>query len=171
MDQSLVVRLNQAAINGIRAAGAQQPIHVEGNSWTGAWTWVGKSQNGATMAALRDPLNKIVYQMHQYLDQDGSGTHEACVSNTIGVERLRDATNWLRTNRKIGYLGEFAAGDNPRCKEAIKGMLSFMQKNSDVWSGWLWWSAGPWWGKYMFSMEPKDGKGFQSYLDLIMQYA
>jgi endoglucanase len=61
MDQSLVVRLNQAAINGIRAAGATtQWINVEGNSWTGAWTWVSKSQNGATMANLKDPSDKIM---------------------------------------------------------------------------------------------------------------
>lgn len=41
MDNSLVRQLNQAAIDGIRAAGAtSQYIFVEGNSWTGAWTWV-----------------------------------------------------------------------------------------------------------------------------------
>jgi endoglucanase len=41
MDNSLVASLNQAAINGIRSAGAtSQYIFVEGNSWTGAWTWV-----------------------------------------------------------------------------------------------------------------------------------
>ena len=41
MDNSLVQRLNQAAIDGIRAAGATtQYIFVEGNSWSGAWTWV-----------------------------------------------------------------------------------------------------------------------------------
>ena len=41
MDQTLVQRLNQAAIDGIRAAGATtQYILVEGNSWSGAWTWV-----------------------------------------------------------------------------------------------------------------------------------
>jgi endoglucanase len=38
MDQTLVLNLNQAAINGIRAAGAtSQYIFVEGNSYTGAW--------------------------------------------------------------------------------------------------------------------------------------
>jgi endoglucanase len=41
MEDSLVFDLNQAAINGIREAGAtEQLILVEGNLWTGAWTWV-----------------------------------------------------------------------------------------------------------------------------------
>ena len=54
MDQSLVVNLNQAAINGIRAAGAtSQYITVEGNDWTGAWM----GRNHAT--ALRGHIDEI----------------------------------------------------------------------------------------------------------------
>jgi endoglucanase len=171
MDQKLVVRLNQAAINGIRAAGAtNQSINVEGNSWTGAWTWVSKSQNGATMQSLTDPSNKIVYQMHQYLDTDGSGTHAECVSSTIGVERLRSATAWLKQHKKVAILGEFAGGNNEQCKAAIRGMLKHLQDNSDVWKGWLWWASGPWWKDYMFSLDPTTGKAYAPYMNLIMQY-
>jgi endoglucanase len=40
-DNQNVANLNQAAINGIRAAGAtSQYIFVEGNQWSGAWDWV-----------------------------------------------------------------------------------------------------------------------------------
>jgi endoglucanase len=145
MDQKLVVDLNQAAIDGIRSTGAQQPINVEGNAWSGAWSWTKPSKNGDTMGALKDPLNKIVYQMHQYLDSDKSGTHEECVSPTIGAEWLRDATRWLQDNNKTAILGEFAAGDNEQCKQAIRGMMKYMKENDHVWKGWLWWSAGPWW--------------------------
>jgi endoglucanase len=42
MDNTLVANLNQASINGIRAAGAKsQYIFIEGNAWSGAWHWVG----------------------------------------------------------------------------------------------------------------------------------
>jgi Cellulase (glycosyl hydrolase family 5). len=41
-----VLNLNQAAINAIRAAGAKsQYIFVEGNSWSGAWTWTTVNDN------------------------------------------------------------------------------------------------------------------------------
>jgi endoglucanase len=41
MDNKLVADLNQAAIDGIRKAGAtSQYIFVEGNAWSGAWHWV-----------------------------------------------------------------------------------------------------------------------------------
>nr|AAB51451.1 endo-beta-1,4-glucanase [Macrophomina phaseolina] len=170
MDQTLVVNLNQAGIDGIRAAGAtSQYITAEGNSWTGAWTWT-TSENGKTMAALKDPQNKLIYQMHQYLDSDGSGTNEACVSSTIGKERITAATKWLKDNGKKGLIGEFAGGNNSQCKTAVEGMLTYMQENKDVWTGALWWAAGPWWASYMFSMEPKTGTAYTAYLDLISKF-
>jgi hypothetical protein len=92
MDQTLVFNLNQASIDGIRAAGAtKQYITPEGNSYTGAWTWI-SSGNGASLINLKDPQNKLIYQMHQYLDSDGSGTSTTCVSATIFKERLQAAT-------------------------------------------------------------------------------
>ncbi len=90
--------------------------------------------------------------MHQYLDTDGSGTSENCVSRTIGEERLRAATQWLKTNKKKGIIGEVAGGANAQCIAALQGLLSHLQQNSDVWEGWLWWGGGPWWGDYMYSI-------------------
>jgi endoglucanase len=130
MDQDLVLKLNQAAIDGIREAGAtSQYIFVEGNSWTGAWTWVDVNDN---MKALTDPQDKIVYEMHQYLDSDGSGKSETCVSTTIGKERVTAATQWLKDNNKVGVIGEFAGGVNDNCKAAITGMLDYMGGRSLV---------------------------------------
>lgn len=168
MDQDLVLSLNQAAIDGIRAAGAtSQYIFVEGNMWTGAWHWVGTNEN---LADLTDPQDKIIYEMHQYLDSDGSGTSETCVSETIGAERLATATEWLRANNKLGFLGEFAGGPNAVCKEAVTGLLDFLVENSDVWTGASWWAAGPWWDQYMYSFEPPSGKAYVYYNDLLKTY-
>ncbi|CDM33423.1 CAZyme family GH5 [Penicillium roqueforti] len=168
MDQDLVLQLNQAAIDGIREAGAtSQYIFVEGNSWTGAWTWVDVNDN---LKDLTDPQDKIVYEMHQYLDSDGSGTSEICVSTTIGEERVTDATQWLKDNGKVGVLGEFAGGVNDDCKAAITGMLDYLGDNSDVWLGALWWAAGPWWGDYIFSMEPTTGAAYTGMLSTLEPY-
>lgn len=142
MDQTLVLNLNQAAINGIRAAGAtSQYIFVEGNAWSGAWSWTDNNDN---LKGLTDSEDKIVYEMHQYLDSDSSGTSETCVSSTIGQERLESATTWLKNNNKKGFIGEFAGGVNSVCESAVEGMLSYMSDNSDVWTGVEWFSAGPW---------------------------
>lgn len=69
MAGTLVAQLNQAAINGIRSAGAtSQYITAEGNAYTGAWTWTtqtgtdGKT-NAQTMGSLTDSSNKVIYQV------------------------------------------------------------------------------------------------------------
>ena len=168
MDQSLVLDLNQAAIDGIRAAGAKtQYIFVEGNAYSGAWSWTDNNDN---LKGLTDSQDKIVYEMHQYLDSDSSGTSETCVSSTIGKERLTKATQWLKDNNKKGFIGEFAGGVNSDCETAVKGMLSYMSDNSDVWMGAEWWSAGPWWGSYMYSLEPTDGPAYSTYLPILKEY-
>lgn len=166
----LVVNLNQACINGIRSAGAtSQYIFAEGTSWSGAHSWV-SAGNGA-LSALTDPQNKVIYEMHQYLDSDSSGTSTACVSSTIGVERLQSATAWLRSNGKKGIIGEFAGGANSQCKTAVEGVLAHIAANSDVWTGALWWAAGPWWGDYMYSLEPTSGIAYNYYMDTLTKYA
>lgn len=168
-DQALVLELNQAAVDGIRAAGAtSQYIFVEGNSYSGAWTWQAVNDN---LKALADPEGRIVYEMHQYLDSDSSGTSETCVSPTIGAERVTSATAWLRSNGKLGIIGEFAGGDNSDCVSAITGMLEYMDENSDVWLGAIWWGGGPWWGDYIYSFEPPSGTAYTTYDTLLASYA
>jgi endoglucanase len=170
MDQKLVFDLNQAAIDGIRASGAtKQYITPEGNSWTGAWTWI-SSGNAASLVSLQDPENKLIYQMHQYLDTDGSGTHAECVSATIFRERLVAATQWLKDNKKQGVIGEYAAGVNDQCVQALQDGLAYLAENNDVWWGAMWWAAGPWWGDYMYNMEPTSGPAWSGILPKIKGY-
>lgn len=168
MDQTLVLELNQAAIDGIRAAGATtQYIFPEGNSYSGAYVWNTTNNN---LANLTDPYNKIIYEMHQYLDSDNSGTSATCVSSDIGVQRVEGATAWLREYGKLGFLGEYAGGANSVCEEAIVGMLNHMEANSDVWLGACWWGGGPWWGDYIYSFEPPSGTGYEYYDSLLETY-
>jgi endoglucanase len=122
------------------------------------------------MLSLTDPSDKIVYEMHQYLDSDGSGTSNVCVSSTIGAERIADATAWLQANGKKGIIGEFAGGANAVCESAVTGMLDAMETASDVWMGAMWWGGGPWWGTYMFSMEPSAGTAYVAYADMLEAY-
>ena len=62
-------------------------MFVEGTSDAGAWTWT-SSGNADTVGNLTDPNNKIVYEIHQDLDSNDSGTHEERVNATIGMERI-----------------------------------------------------------------------------------
>lgn len=129
------------------------------------------SGNGADLLSLTDPQNKTIYEMHQYLDTDGSGTSATCVSATIGSERLQVATAWLRANGKQAILGEYAGGANTVCQSAVADMLGYMGRENAVWLGALWWGGGPWWGDYIYNMEPPSGSAYTGTLPIIMAYA
>ena len=149
-----------AAIAAIRDAGATNLILVPGNAWTGAWSWSQTfygTANAVVMLGVVDPMNNYAYEVHQYLDSDGSGTHAECVSTTIGAERLAGFTKWLRDHGRRGFLGEFAGANNSTCQAAVAGLLGHIDANRDVWIGWSWWAGGPWWGGYMFTLEPTSG--------------
>lgn len=146
------------AIQAIRDIGAEQLILVPGNAWTGAhsWTqsWYG-TPNAQAMQSIHDPINNFAFELHQYFDNDFSGTSPECLSEH-GAEQLMAVTDWLRDQDKQGFLGEFAGANNIDCEQSVSSSLEFMRDNSDVWLGWSWWAAGPEWGEYIFTLEPTN---------------
>jgi endoglucanase len=149
-----------AAIAQIRAAGANNLVFVPGNGWTGAHSWFGKSYgtpNAAVMLGVNDPGDNYVYELHQYLDSNYSGTHPECRSESAGATALTAVTDWLRQHRKRGFLGEFGAGSNPTCMAALDAMLGHIDQNRDVWRGWTYWAAGAWPARYFTSVQPVNG--------------
>lgn len=148
------------AIRRIRATGATQTIAVPGNAWSGAHSWNSNwygTPNAQAMLQVVDSGHNLVFEVHQYLDSDSSGTSGVCTSPTIGAQRLAAFTAWLRTHGRRGLLGEFAGAPNATCRQALAGMLSYLESNQDVWAGWTYWAAGPWWGDNEFSIEPVNG--------------
>lgn len=112
------------------------------------------SRNLARLRRRSDPGNNFAFELHQYLDADSSGTAAACVSTTVGVERMAFVTGWLRENGYRGLLAEFGGAPNDTCLRAVDQLLSYVGENADVWMGWAAWAAGPRWGDYMFSVQP-----------------
>ncbi len=150
-----------AALAAIRTAGATNLVTVPGNAYTGAWSWSQSfygTANATVMLTITDPGNHMAFEVHQYLDADYSGTSSTCQSTTIGADSLAGFTAWLRANGKQGILAELGGGANATCETAIDGMLSHIDANSDVYLGWSWWSAGPWWPtSYFLLLEPQNG--------------
>jgi len=149
-----------AAIVAIRATGAKNLILVPGNAWTGAHSWSQNwygTPNAQALLGVVDSGNNYAFDVHQYLDGDSSGTVESCTSATIGSERMRTFTQWLRTHGKRGFLGEFGGGRNNTCSLALDDMLAHLDANADVYLGWTYWAGGPWWGDYIYTLEPNNG--------------
>ena len=50
-------------------------------------------------------------EVHVYFDEDSSGYTENCVNDTIGSDRIKPVTDWLRKNKIKGFLSEFGASE------------------------------------------------------------
>jgi endoglucanase len=145
----------QKTILAIRETGATNLIMVPGTYWSGAHSWTKrKDSNGDALKNIHDPANNIVFEMHQYLDKDSSGTSPDCVSEDVGAKRLELATQWLRENNHKGFLGEFGAAQNPICLKALDTMMKYMHDNADAWTGWAYWASSVWFGDYKFNIYP-----------------
>ena len=145
----------QSAVNAIRGAGAKNRILVPGTHWTGAHAWI-TTGNAAAFENFKDPGNNFAFEVHQYLDEDSSGTHPQVVSG-IGSTCLVAFTTWAKEHHVKAVLGEFGWDGNSANPQAnIEGdaMLSYMDRNKDVWIGYTYWAAGSRWGNYMYSVEP-----------------
>jgi aryl-phospho-beta-D-glucosidase BglC (GH1 family) len=147
----------QLATNAIRTVDMTHDIHVEGEGWSSARAW--KDINGSL--DIKDPANKIIYQAHQYFDDNASGTYDESYTGeaahpNIGVDRLRPFTDWLKETGNKGFIGEFAVPDNdPRWLTVLDNFMDAM-KSAGV-DG-TYWGGGAWWGNYPMALIGGDGK-------------
>lgn len=146
-------------VSAIRAAGATNLILVPGVRWSGgdAWFEGQRDSNAVQMRGFRDPANHFLFEIHQYLDADSSGTGATCTDRAIGRQRLAGVTDWLRAEHAGAVLGEFGTAPNPACLDALDDLLKFLDRNADVWRGWTYWAAGDWWGNYAYGIQPEGG--------------
>lgn len=146
-----------ASLAAIRGSGATNLVLVPGNAWTGGHSWLDDwygTANGVAMANVVDPGANFAFEIHQYLDADAAGKTDECVSATIGSERVEAFVGWARDHGVRAFLGEFGGASNATCDAAVDDLLLSLQADADVWLGWAWWAAGPWWGDYSYSLEP-----------------
>jgi endoglucanase len=143
-----------AAIDAIRHTGAGQEILVPGSYWDGAWTWVSSDNDTVIGKGVQDPLHNFAFEVHQYLDSDGSGTHNNVVSATVGVTRLQEVTQWAESTGNKLFLGEFGVASDQTSITALNNMLDFIDQHPAAWQAATYWAGGPWWGNYAFSAEP-----------------
>ncbi|PPR05071.1 hypothetical protein CVT24_010258 [Panaeolus cyanescens] len=149
MPTDLVLKNNQAAINGIRAAGARQLILAPGNGFTGGHSWTqttGAGNNAPSSDFLNkmvDPAHNLAIDVHEYLDEDFSGQHDECTQPAPA--NLAALTTWLQQNKLKAVISEFGGGNNANCFQFIDDLLTYLEAN-DVYIGWAIWAAGPLWG-------------------------
>jgi len=155
----------QAAVTAIRQAGAKtNTILLPGSDYTHALSSVSDGSYAALGAItnLDGTKTGLVYDFHQYLDSDGSGTHANCVTNNVAG--LNTLATQLRKDGRQGILTETGGGPNDSsCLTAVCQELEALAKNSDVYLGWTGWAAGGFDTSYVLSETPSGSAG--SYVD------
>jgi endoglucanase len=154
-----VFAVYQATINAIRATGAQNLILVSGNGWDGLMDFVLNPWYGTPntyLAGLTDPSNNYIFEMHQYFDSDYTGHSADCTR--FPFDRIKAVAPWLRSVGKKAIVTEIGLGNNLDCVENHgRPLLKHLSENSDVYMGYLSWTAGPcWFGGNILSIDPAN---------------
>lgn len=103
----------QAAVTAIRTAGAtQQMILLPGTDFTGAQTFVsnGSAGNLSRVHNLDGSNTSLIFDVHKYLDSDGSGTHLECVSDHV-QDTFTPLARFLIANGRKAILSETGGGN------------------------------------------------------------
>jgi len=134
----------QTVVTAIRSAGAtSQMILLPGNNWTSAGTFV----SGGSADALNRVSNpdgsttNLIFDVHKYLDSDNSGTHSDCVTNNIS-DAFAPLAQWLRCHSRKAFNTETGGGNVNSCISYLSQQFAFLNANSDVFVGFVGWSAG-----------------------------
>lgn len=151
----------QAAVTAIRQAGAtSQMILLPGNNWSHALSSVssGSAEALAAITNLDGTVENLIYDVHQYLDSDGSGTHTECTTdNTEGFAEFGD---WLRDNGRQAMLTETGGSNEDSCLTNVCAQLAKLNEYSNVYLGWWGWGAGMFDTSYEITEVPtRDASG------------
>ncbi|KZT75064.1 glycoside hydrolase family 5 protein [Daedalea quercina L-15889] len=144
----------QYVVNAIRAAGAQNYLLLPGSNYTSAQTF--PTGAGPYLLNVTDPLGgteKLIFDVHKYLDYDNSGTHAECVTNNTEV--LETLVSWMRANgNRQAILSETGGGDTESCFEYLYQELAYVKSAYPSMVGFSVWAAGSFATDYILSETP-----------------
>ncbi|KAJ9136953.1 Beta-1,4-endoglucanase [Coniochaeta hoffmannii] len=134
----------QAVVTAIRNAGAMsQFISLPGSDWQSAGAVISNG-SAAALSTVKNPdgtTTNLIFDVHKYLDSDNSGTHTECVRNNID-DAFAPLAAWLRQNGRQAILTETGGGNTASCQTYLCQQIAYLNANSDVYLGYVGWSAG-----------------------------
>lgn len=149
-------------VRALRAAGDRNWIWVAGDGWSKAFEW---GLHNPERPWIDDPLERTAYEAHVYFDADGSGRYVASFAEELaadpgaaqrGRRRLEPFAAWCTRNGVRGVVGEFGV---PWYDEGWLPVLDdFLDSVEAHRMTACAWAGGDWWGDYVLSLQPRDGR-------------
>jgi endoglucanase len=115
----------QAAVTAIRTTGATtQMILLPGNDFTGAQTFVsnGSAGNLSTVHNLDGSNTSLIFDVHKYLDQGGSGVLLDCVSDHVN-DTFMPLAAFLKKEGRQAILSETGGGNTTSVSSSFNSSL------------------------------------------------
>lgn len=116
----------QAAVTAIRNAGATtQFISLPGDGWQTP----GRLLHSPALARVTNPdgsTTGLVFDVHLYLDADGSGTHDVCVTNGIAAS-WAPLVRWLRAQQRLAVVSETGGAASLSCQRFVCQALAYFK--------------------------------------------
>lgn len=155
LDVGIWAQTCQKAVTAIREAGAtSQMILLPSTNFDSAATLI-SSGSAAALLAISNPdgsTDNLLLDIHKYLDEDNSGTHAACSTNNI--DAFTAVAQYLRSKGRKGFISETGASSDATCMAAFCSQNTFINANSDVFTGLVAWGAGSFSTPYILSLTP-----------------
>ncbi len=147
-----------AAAKEIRKVDRTNWIYVAGDRYSSAWHWPQSNTQLINDPWMRDPANNLIFEAHMYLDRDTSGMYAdktETFAPDLGIKRAKPFVDWLRANNLRGFIGEMGVPNYaPDAIVAMDNLLAYLRENCVPLT---YWAAGPWWGKYVLSLDVTGG--------------
>lgn len=118
----------QACVTAIRQAGAMsQVILLPGNNYTSAQTFVWNGSGPALLKVtnLDGSTTNLVFDVHNYLDSDNSGTNTECVTDISST--FSPLATWLRTNNRMAFNSETGGGNTASCEQNLCAQIQYLK--------------------------------------------
>lgn len=149
----------------IRETNATQTILISGTPFARLTDWLDYSQ--AALSTITDPFDNLLYDFHQYFDDDG-GAYGDCEPWSTFLPRFEQVTNFVRGSGKRAIMTEFGGAPVASYIGLLEDLLSFFEDHADVWVGWTAWGTfNP--GDLYLTLEP--GSPFTALTDVLKKFA
>lgn len=149
----------QAVVTAIRPLAPDTTFLLPGSSYQSA----GALPNGAgpSLLGVLNPdgtARGLLFDVHQYLDSDRSGTHATCVTDNVELAFL-PLTKWLRLHGRRAIVTETGGGNVGSCYVELCAEVAYLKANADVIVGVVGWAAGAFSQSYVLTETPTKSGG------------
>lgn len=131
----------QQVVTAIRKAGADNNILLPGNTWEHLATFASDYNNGLSAIKNPDGSHKgLIFEIHQYFDQDGSGTNPECTQDHI--TELQPVVTLLQNDGRQVFITEAGGGNTQSCNDIVSKFVTAAQSAYPTVVGIMIWAAG-----------------------------